>query len=108
MYLRPLKQVSQGTFGYKIIVNSATVGKVYCDAIKNTFIINYIIISEKYRGLGYAKKSIKLLMKKYKHYKYFETTTIRKTNMASRNLFKSLGFKEIKHNNQIYAIYKNK
>lgn len=108
MLLLPLKQVSYGTFGFKIIVDGATVGKIYCDIIDNTFIINYIIISEKYRGQGYAKKSIKLLMKKYKHYKYFETTTIRKTNMASRNLFKSLGFKEIKHNKQIYAIYKNK
>lgn len=108
MYLQPLKQVSYGTFGFKIIVNDATVGKIYCDIIDNKFVIIYIIISEKYRGLGYAKKSIKLLMKKYKKYKYFETTTIRKNNLASRNLFKSLGFKEIKHKNQIYAIYKNK
>jgi len=101
MKLVPLKSVSYGKYGFKIIEKNKTVGKVYFDIKDNIVIIHYIKINKAYRKKGYAKKALKIMMKT--KYKCFRTTSIRKSNIASRKLFASLGFKEYKSGRQIYA-----
>jgi len=101
MKLIPLKTVSYGKFGLKIVDKKKTVGKVYFDIKGNTFIIHYIKISKLHRKKGYAKKALKMLMKT--KYKCFKTTSIAKSNTVSRKLFASLGFKEYKKGKYLYA-----
>lgn len=99
------KTPKYGTYGYKIIVDDIQVGKLYYNITNDTFIISYIIINQTNRKKGYAKKAIKkiLKMKKFEKIKCFETTSIRKNNISSRKLFKSLDFKECTRNKQLYA-----
>jgi len=87
--------------GSKIMLDNDQIGKIiYRTEPKN--IIDYIIISKQHRGKGYSKDALSLLLDKMN--RPIETTNIKKSNMASRKLFKSLGFAEIKSGNQIIAV----
>ena len=89
MKLIPLKTTNT----YKIHIFPDYVGKIDYNLSQNKLTIKYIIIYKKYRKKGYAKKAIKLLLKKYKNNFSIETTSVGKGNKASNKLWKSLGFK---------------
>jgi ribosomal protein S18 acetylase RimI-like enzyme len=99
MRLVPMKNGA----GYRIVHLDRTLGKLYYAVDRDTFIINYIAISKPYQGKGWGKKVLKKILKK--DYRCFRTTTIAKSNVASRNLFKSAGFTEKSSGKQLYATY---
>lgn len=67
------------------------------------FIVDYIYIKPKYRKRGYVKQVLTKLKQKHKKIK---TTTISKSNTASRKLFESAGFKIKPSDKQLVAIYR--
>jgi len=109
------KSVAYGSFGYKIVVKDKKIGAIYLDNDKKCLIIVYITISKNNRKRGYATKAMKKLISMMKHrnkrnknltYSCIKTTSIKKKNIASRKLWKSLGFTEKKAGKFIIAVKK--
>lgn len=103
--LKKCKKTKYGEYGYKITLDDKKIGAIYLDTSDKCLIVSYITISKKNRGKGYSKIAMKKLISMYKgKYKCIITTSIKKTNIPSRKLWKSLGFKEFTKDKSLYAI----
>jgi ribosomal protein S18 acetylase RimI-like enzyme len=78
--------------GYKLIHDDVCRGKIDGHVEDGYYLLDYIHINKAHRGKGYGRMAINALKRKYKKIK---TTTVRKSNTASRALFNSAGFREI-------------
>jgi RimJ/RimL family protein N-acetyltransferase len=76
-----------------ILTNSLEkLGQIRIDLIDSHWFIDYSI-SKQYRGNGLGKDIIRLVLNKFKTYKF--KATVKKQNIASLTIFIHLGFKKI-------------
>ena len=68
------------------------IGQIRIDLIDHYWNIDYSIDSE-FRGLGFGKEILKLLINKFEFYKY--KAVVKKENTASIKVFQNLGFHQV-------------
>lgn len=89
---------------YILVDGNINIGQIRIDYIENYWEIAYSI-SSKFRGLGYGRKIVELLINKFvlKNFK----AKVKKNNLASIRVFQSLSFKQDEKNEDFFVFILN-